>query len=754
MLPRHGKGQIMKTGKRLRKPVLALAISLLLTGTALASVIGELIDGYDVYLGAGAELSKGVYWTGSDYRTENYIEYSPSSEVYPVVVSGSKVCNYGNFSSMAALLENQGKHVIAGINGDYYVMSTNMPLGIVVENGRLRSSDAGHWAVGFRADGSAFIGKPALSISADTGGKTIYLNAFNKTRGTGEAVLFTDDFAANTKSSGESVDVVCSISGAPKVGSSFELTVEKKQDSAGSSNIPAGKAILSVSKNASQERLDFVSALQPGDKISINISGASGWESVSYAIGSLYKLVTNGQVENGLDATAAPRSAVGIKADGSVVFYTMDGRQNGHSVGVSMKQLAQRMIELGCVEATIMDGGGSTSMNAIYIGENSLSQINKPSEGYQRSVTNYVMLVTDSKATGVADRLALYPLNTNILSGASTAFVLKAADANGYSAALNTYVDLGVTDNLGTIAPDGSFTATGEGRGSITAEGTGLVPAAAGINVVRTPDTLRVFREGTSTAVTSLDVTSGSMTSLMAQAMDNYIYLISQDNCYTWAVTGDIGVIDEQGNFTASSKSADGAITVTAGDKTVTIPVKVTGNERYDDVTFGSWYYEDVNYVSDLNIMSGLGGRDFAPDMKMSRAMTATVLHRLEGSPATSVNSGFTDVTEGQWHAQAIYWASENKIVEGYGTYFSPDGSITREELAAMLYRYYGSPEVSGTLAAFADADKVSDWALNAMTWAVEKGVIEGISATELSPGGAATRAQVASILARLHRGS
>ena len=113
--------------KGIKRTISIAAAGFLLASAALASVLGELIDGHETFLGGGMELSKGVYWTGSDYRTENYIEYTPNSAVKPVVVSGSKLCNYGSFSSMAKLLENEGKHVIAGINGDYYVMANYEP---------------------------------------------------------------------------------------------------------------------------------------------------------------------------------------------------------------------------------------------------------------------------------------------------------------------------------------------------------------------------------------------------------------------------------------------------------------------------------------------------------------------------------------------------------------------------------------------------------------------------------------------------
>ena len=135
-----------------------------------------------------------------------------------------------------------------------------------------------------------------------------------------------------------------------------------------------------------------MSALEVGDTVTINISCADGWEDVEYAIGSLYKLVTNGVVESGLDNSSAPRTAVGLTADGEMILYTIDGRQSGHSVGASMNQVASRLVELGCVEATLLDGGGSTTLNAVYGGEDVISQINKPSDGKQRSVTNYIKM--------------------------------------------------------------------------------------------------------------------------------------------------------------------------------------------------------------------------------------------------------------------------------------------------------------------------------------------------------------------------
>lgn len=729
---------------------ISLAICLVLATGALASVLGELINGHETFLGGGMELSKGVYWTGSDYRTENYIEYSQNSDVRPVVVSGSRLCNYGSYSSMAGLLEKQGKHVIAGINGDYYVMANYEPLGIVVQEGKLLSSDAGNYGVGFFEDGSAVFGKPSLSLSIDVKGTGLALSSINKTRLDGGMTLYTDFYSSATKNKGAGIDIICSISGDLTLNSSQTLTVEEIITTGGAVTIPQGKAVLSVSGNVSQETLALINSLVVGDTITVNTSAPAEWSKVNYAIGSLYKLVTDGKVVAGLPAGAAPRTAIGKKADGSLVFYTMDGRQPGHSVGVSMTELAQRLVELGCVEATIMDGGGSTSLNAIYLGDSSASQINNPSDGYQRSVTNFIMLVTEEKPTGKADRLALYPLSTNIMSGAKTTFILKAADENGYAAMPEQYVELGVNGNLGSIAPDGTYIAEGEGSGTITAQSEGLIGAAVQVRVVKSPDVLRVFKQGTSKAVTSLSLGSGESVDLMAQAMDNYVYLISQDNCFEWSVDPSIGSISPEGVFTAGNETAKGNITVKAGDTSVVIPVTVTRPGRYDDVSKGDWFYDAVEYVSEKGIMSGTATRIFSPDLSTSRAMVVTVLHRLEGSPKPAKTGTFSDVPDGEWYSDAVYWASEKGIVQGYGGKFDPNSAVSREQLATILYRYKGSPAVTGGLDAFTDAAQVSDWAKSAMSWTAEKGIIGGVTPTLLSPKTTATRAQVATILQRL----
>lgn len=176
----------------------------------------------------------------------------------------------------------------------------------------------------------------------------------------------------------------------------------------------------------------------------------------------------------------------------------------------------------------------------------------------------------------------------------------------------------------------------------------------------------------------------------------------------------------------------------------------------FTDVPENSWYRDAVQYAVNMGLMNGISDSQFAPETSMSRAMLVTVLWRYAGSPKEGTNN-FNDVTNGLWYTDAIAWAAENGVVTGVGNgKFDPDGSVTREQLAVVLYRYSNAEgiDTSGrkSLDSFPDATKVSPWAADALSWAVAVGMINGIgsgSQTSLAPQGSATRAQVAAILMR-----
>lgn len=166
------------------------------------------------------------------------------------------------------------------------------------------------------------------------------------------------------------------------------------------------------------------------------------------------------------------------------------------------------------------------------------------------------------------------------------------------------------------------------------------------------------------------------------------------------------------------------------------------------------WAYDGISYCVENNLMNGVSETRFAPDGTSARAMLVTVLYRLEGAPEVDACS-FSDVPAGEWYRDAVIWAAENKIVEGYNGKFSPTASITREAFATILYRYaeYKGYDVSAgedtNILSFADAGKISSWAKDAMQWAVAAGLMNGKSQNNIDPSGKATRAEMATILYR-----
>lgn len=175
---------------------------------------------------------------------------------------------------------------------------------------------------------------------------------------------------------------------------------------------------------------------------------------------------------------------------------------------------------------------------------------------------------------------------------------------------------------------------------------------------------------------------------------------------------------------------------------------------KYLDITPTDWFYGDVEYVFSHGLMDGVGNGMFAPYQDTNRAMIVTILWRLEGKHTAAGPLSFTDVPYGQWYTEAIRWASEKGIVTGYSAQsFGPNDTITREQMAAILYRYAGykgyNTAARGDLNSFRDCNTVSTWARDAMSWANSEMLINGMPGSLLAPQGSANRSQTAAILHR-----
>ena len=174
----------------------------------------------------------------------------------------------------------------------------------------------------------------------------------------------------------------------------------------------------------------------------------------------------------------------------------------------------------------------------------------------------------------------------------------------------------------------------------------------------------------------------------------------------------------------------------------------------FTDVSTSDWFYSAVKFVYENGLMDGVAGNLFAPNATLNRAMAVTILYRLEGSPAVTTDAGFNDVAAGTWYTDAVNWAAANNIVNGVeGNNFDPTGSLTREQMATVLYRYaqYKGADVSasGDIGGFVDSANVSSWAADAVKWAVGSGLVNGVEGNALAPQGTSTRAQAATVLMR-----
>lgn len=209
-------------------------------------------------------------------------------------------------------------------------------------------------------------------------------------------------------------------------------------------------------------------------------------------------------------------------------------------------------------------------------------------------------------------------------------------------------------------------------------------------------------------------------------------------------------VTDANGNkqTVKSSYLSNGYLIVTV-DSDCTISIE-DNSKKFSDVASDKWYANSVDFVTSRELFSGTSNTAFSPSNAMNRAMLTTVLYRLAGEPSTEKTTQFTDVKDNQYYADAVAWASKNSIVTGTSKdKFSPNNSITREQIATILYRYSGSPESKQTLDSFTDASSVSSYATNAVKWAVEKGILSGKGNGKLDPKATATRAEVATMIMR-----
>ena len=330
-----------------------------------------------------------------------------------------------------------------------------------------------------------------------------------------------------------------------------------------------------------------------------------------------------------------------------------------------------------------------------------------------------------------------------------------------------------VTTKSGVLTGDGSLT-----LGTISAnDGTNFtVEKASGVKVVGSDNSETTYTQvdqgsssggsssggsssgGSTTTTRTITIQSsfgGKVTASASQAAQGKVITLTAlpNSGY---VLKSLTVTTASGTSVPVANQSSGKYTFTMPAAAVTVKAVFAAQETdpdfpFADVAKGCWYYEGVRYAYENGLMSGAGEGTFSPDLPTSRGMLVTILYRLAGSPAAG-SASFTDVVKGQWYADGVAWASANGVVSGYpdGS-FRPNDTITRGQMAAILYQYariQGKLDDSrADLSIFSDLDSLSAYAKEPMSWAVAQGLFSGVSADTLAPGGSTTRAQAAVIL-------
>lgn len=248
-----------------------------------------------------------------------------------------------------------------------------------------------------------------------------------------------------------------------------------------------------------------------------------------------------------------------------------------------------------------------------------------------------------------------------------------------------------------------------------------------------------------SVSVSPKNAAQGTLVTITVSPDDGYVL----DQLTVTNTAGEVVPLSQKGENQYTFTMPSGKVSVAA---TFVQASDVTGLP-FIDVKESDWFYEAVQFAFESGMMNGTGGSSFQPNAMLSRSMIATILWRLEGSPDGNPVR-FTDVSDGQWYTEGVNWAAANDLVNGYGnSTFGPKDDITREQMAAILYRYAQFKgydcTVQGDLSRFADGGQTSDWARDAVVWAVDKGLLTGKGGGLLDPKGTATRVEVATILMR-----
>ena len=769
-----------------------------LTRRGAALALAVLMAVPTVYASAGEkklqttwELTDGLTYSNTitennSSRVESFsLELEEGSRAYPILLQASgTIYGAATINKAVSYAQELGYHVLGAINTDFFSTASGVPIGIVIEDGVYKSS-AEHEDAMIITDGQvSLVEDPTvtMTLTNQTTGKTITPHHLNKWRSeSGGLYILNSDFSSvstRTSTSGwyvrmklvenqfnpdDPLGIWSDPSGSEEggdvltVNSTLTLEVTELLQSSEATTIGEDEYILTAADASGH--LEVYQSFQVGDQITLTTSCTDEVLSQCQWAGGVGDImIRDGKITDTsswtyLNDGRSPRSALGMKADGTLVLYAVDGRQSGYSVGLSQKDLADELLQQGCEWAVNLDGGGSTAISVWIPGKSWPTVRNLPSDGKARSCATYLLLVTDQAGDGKADRLAMEESGLVVLTGSSVTLPDTVVLDSGLNLLDEDPGNVRITseEDLGEIQ-DGVYTA-GDKAGTDTLQLVSRdldVEGTAQIHVVDTLTGLTISREGSTAALSSMTVKPGETVQLAVTGSYWNRTALRDWAPVTWTVEGDVGTVDENGLFTAG-KGGSGSITATAGGVSWTIAVSYTN--VHNDVTPDHWSYEAVEYCYSHGIVGGISSTEFGRDYQIRRGDFMLMLYGAVGKPQVSTPCTFTDVSSTDYYYTALAWAQGAGLASGTGEgAFSPNDPITREQAFTILRQAMPllgkeCPDGSVTvLEQFADQDQIADYAKGHTATLVEQGIVSG-KGDGIDPKGNLTRAEMAALL-------
>lgn len=657
--------------------IAALLVAMSQTITASADVLGNVVGGWSNDMGAYSVFHKTEFDGGSDGRqTEYYVEYTPNEYATPVIADDGSLWGQSNIYTVQDKEESDGYRTVAGINGDFFSFKTGLPMGTAISDGRILTTvSEPQPAIGFRADATAFIDDLQIKTTAVKDGVSADIMCINKwyQNGYDPIYMLTDDFGESTKTDGECLFVIClPIDGELKVNSETTVKVEDSFVYTGEIKIPEGRFVLVIDNAFGMADLKaFMEGLNVNDEFTIKTEAINSkknmWSEATEATSTTGgRLLQDGVICAVKDGQKAPRTAVGIKNDGNIIMYTLDGRRDGYSRGAQLDVLAERLKELGCVDAINLDGGGSTTMGALLSGEDDFEVLNRPSDEYVRSVANYIFLRDNREPTGVPWIINAANLKDEYYLGDTLTLEYESIyDTNNFK--MTDTSDITVTAQNATISADNVITFDNLGEVRIRIFG-GIADKEYGFTVHRTyfADIENHWAKNIINNVSDRELING----------------INQDGVMIFSP-------DSQMTRTEFAAIACRYLNLDYDEyESATLPFT-------DASDIQEWAIPAIKAVYANGIMSGKSDDNgvtlrFEPQAPITRAEAMTILSRILDIESFT-ETAFADNDEiPQWAYEAVNRLVSVGVVKGYNdNTIRPNALITRAEGASMLYNCY-----------------------------------------------------------------